>query len=139
MEAGTTPKIYLVDNDIFYNRTLQHALWHSEFINVKTFTSREDFLKELSFEEPDMVILDYHPGDTKGIEIIEKVKSWRADINLIILSAQEKTETTLEAFKKEAFRYIKKDKLAIPKLKVIARKMKLEKIRKSKEKSICLV
>lgn len=122
-----TPRIYLVEDDVFYNRTLQYALWHSEFKNVKSFSNEEDFLRELNFQEPDMVILDYNLGVTTGLDLLRKIKARNKRTHVVLISATIKQDIVLRCIQLGAMAFIQKDRLTFSKLKVLGRKVAMEK------------
>jgi DNA-binding NtrC family response regulator len=137
METAS-PKIFLVEDDIFYKETVKHTLAKSNFNNVRTFTNGADFLKAIETEKPDLVILDYLLGDTDGLKIFEKIKAISPGIPVVLISGQEKLEVITQAMNMGVFDYIQKDKTAFSKLKVIAMKTESE-LAKRKEERLALI
>ncbi|MGZ3900744.1 MAG: response regulator [Bacteroidia bacterium] len=128
-----SPNIYLVEDDLFYNKVVKESLAKNHF-NVKTFTNGAEYLKEIQKHQPDLAIIDYKLTDSNGIELLEKTKSINKAINVVILSAQQKLDVITEVLKKGAS-YIQKDQSAFSKLKVIARKTAIEVEEKKEERS----
>jgi DNA-binding NtrC family response regulator len=133
-----SPKIFLVEDDVFYKETVRHTLARSNFNNVLTFASGSDFLKQFEKEKPDLVILDYHLDDMDGLKIFEKIKSMHPDLPVVIISGQEKTDVIANALKMGVIDYINKDKTAFSKLKVIAMQTEAN-LQKKKEERLALL
>ncbi|MCE3259924.1 MAG: hypothetical protein K0S12_1565, partial [Bacteroidetes bacterium] len=103
---------------------------------VKSFTNARDYLKEIAQEKPDLVILDYHLGDTTGLELMERTKSLSSSIKIVMISAQERLDEAAEILKKGAIACLPKDNMIFSKLKVLALKTGLDKEAREREKSV---
>lgn len=128
-----SPNIYLVEDDLFYNKVVREALAKNHF-NVKTFTNGSEYLREIQKHQPDLAIIDYQLTDSNGIDLLEKTKAISKAINVVILSAQQKLDVITEALKKGAS-YVQKDQSAFSKLRVIARKTAIEVEEKKEERA----
>lgn len=106
--------IFVVDDDPFIN-TLVSRNFASEEYRIESFESGEDCLNAIS-KNPDLVILDYLFVDTSnhkalnGMEILDRIKSERPELPVIMLSGQEKGEVVLELARKGIDDYVIKDK-----------------------------
>jgi two-component system OmpR family response regulator len=107
--------VFLVDDDKMFLSSLKNTL-NQQFrsgVEISTFTSGEDCLKELE-ANPDIVVLDYylnddqHPNAMDGMEVLRKIKENSQDSMVIMLSAQDKLQVALDSIKNGAYEYIAK-------------------------------
>lgn len=113
MENNTAFTVFLVDDDKMYLKAAQTQLMQHKKINIKTFTSGEECLKNLNLN-PNIVFLDYSldsedPNAKNGIQILKKIKSVDENINTVMLSGQSKLEIAVEAMKNGAYDYVMKN------------------------------
>jgi DNA-binding NtrC family response regulator len=101
--------IYIVEDNEWYNKLLVHTLSLNPDYQVKGFFTAKEFLANLD-PAPDVVTLDFHLPDLDGAEVLEKVKAHNPDIEVIIISEQDKIETAVELLKHGAYDYIVKEK-----------------------------
>jgi DNA-binding NtrC family response regulator len=95
---------------------------HGSFI-IESFESGELCLENIS-RHPDVVILDYHLDGTNknamnGIQTLNKIKRFNADIPVVILSAQDKIEVAVNCMHHHAFDYVVKNETAFFRLQKI--------------------
>ena len=115
------PSVFLVDDDKMYLLSLKHELMKNfKGIRFETFSSGEDCLKELN-RSPRLVILDYYltngsPEAMNGIQVLKEIKFLHPDIEVIILSAQDKFEVAVNAIKSGAYEYVAKSESAFIRL-----------------------
>ena len=114
-------KIFLVDDDPLYLKTLQVAFEKSSDFDITTFTNGEDCLEHLS-TKPDIIVLDYtlnskNKDAQNGYDILVKIKEIDPDIHVIILSSTEDVEMALSCIKYNAFNFILKNDTAFLRLK----------------------
>lgn len=102
-------KVYIVEDDDWYAKLIEYNIKLDEDHEVKIFESGEACLKELK-NQPDVITLDYKLPDIKGEEMMKKIKDYNPDIEVVIISEQEKIETAVELLKLGAFDYIVKSK-----------------------------
>lgn len=116
-------KIFLVDDDALYLKSLEiEFLEHADFI-IETYATGELCLKNLS-RNPDIIILDYHlDGIDKtamnGLETLDKVKEANPDIPVIMLSSQDKIEVAINCMHHRAGDYVVKSETAFMRLQKI--------------------
>lgn len=109
-------KIFLVDDDALFLKSLEiEFLEHADF-DIKTFATGELCIDNLS-RNPDIIILDYHlDGIDKdamnGIETLDKIKEFNADIPVVMLSSQDKIEVAVSCMRHKAFDYVVKSETA---------------------------
>src|SRR4029079_8229336 len=71
------------------------------------FTKGSELLQSLH-EQPDVVTLDYVLPDMNGEKVLRQIKEFNPDIEVIIISEQEKIDTALDLIKMGAYDYIVK-------------------------------
>jgi two-component system, OmpR family, response regulator len=112
--------ISIVDDDVLFLKSLEiEFLQHPGFV-VETFSSGELCLANLK-NNPDVIILDYHlDGINKhamnGLDTLDKIKTWNANIPVILLSSQDKIEVAVDCMHHKAFDYIVKGDTAFQRL-----------------------
>ena len=102
-------KIFVVEDDEWYNRLLVHNLSLNPDYDIESFTNGKDCLNNLH-RNPDIVTLDYRLPDMKGLEILKKIKEENEDIQVILISEQDDIEVVVELLKYGAYDYIVKSK-----------------------------
>jgi DNA-binding NtrC family response regulator len=110
--------IFLVDDDQVFAKTLELHL--KEHLNIKfeiyTFSSGEDCLSNLEMK-PAIVILDYflnsqNPNAQNGLEILKKIKVLDPEIEVIMLSVQDKIQVAVNSMIYGAYNYLTKNDVA---------------------------
>src|ERR1041385_2374492 len=100
-------KVYIVEDDNWYRELLVHMATLNPDFEVKSFSNAKDFLKALP-DNPDVVSLDFMLPDTEGIEVLQQIKRFNSEIEVLIVSQQDKIETALDLLKAGAYDYITK-------------------------------
>lgn len=103
-----TLKIFVVEDDPAYTKFLKYVLDLNPDFEVTCFETGKDCLKAL-YENPDIITLDYSLPDISGQEVLEEINRYDANIQVIVISAQEKIGTAVELLKCGAYDYITKD------------------------------
>lgn len=101
-------KIFVVEDDPAYTKFLQYVLSLNPDYEVEFFTSGKDCLNNLH-KNPAVITLDYSLPDMPGEKVLNQIKAHDANIDVIIISAQEKIGTAVELLKSGAYDYITKD------------------------------
>lgn len=114
--------VFIVEDNLFYGKALQGfiAECFQEIKEVKVFSVGETCLLELN-RNPDVIIIDYfldtkHSNAGTGLEMIEKIRTQKPMMNIILLSAREENELLLDSAKKYNCSYIRKDELAFTRM-----------------------
>ncbi|MCG6188773.1 sigma-54-dependent transcriptional regulator [Maribellus maritimus] len=102
-------KIFVVEDDEWYNRLLVHNLSMNPDYEIESFSSGKECLNNLH-KNPDVVTLDYRLPDMKGLEILKQIKSENEEIQVILISEQDEIEVVVELLKYGAYDYIVKSK-----------------------------
>ncbi|MCB0823254.1 MAG: sigma-54-dependent Fis family transcriptional regulator [Bacteroidales bacterium] len=102
-------KIFVVEDDDWYNRLLVHTLSLNPDYEITNFFNGKDLLNNLH-EEPDVLTLDYRLPDMTGLDILKQVKEINPDIQVILISEQSDIDTVVNLLKYGAYDYIVKSK-----------------------------
>lgn len=113
-------KIFLVDDDALFLKSLEIEFKHHTDFMVETFATGELCLSHLD-EEPDVIILDYHlngidKNAMNGIETLDRIKEMNSDIPVVILSSQDKIDVAISCMHHKAFDYVVKSETAFMRL-----------------------
>ena len=128
-------RLFLVDDDVVFLRSLEIEFQqHGDFI-IETFASGELCLASLT-RSPDIIILDYlldgvDKDSMNGIETLDLIKKFDEQIPVVILSAQDKIEVAVNCMHHKAFDYVVKSETAFMRLqKIIDSIFKFRKLEK---------
>ena len=116
-------KIFLVDDDALFLKSLEmDFLEHNDFV-VETYPTGELCLKNLE-HKPDVIILDYHldgidKNAMNGLQTLDKIKKYNPDIPVLMLSSQDKIEVAINCMHHKAFDYVVKSETAFMRLQKI--------------------
>ena len=102
-------KIFVVEDDEWYNRLLVHTLSLNPDYEIQSFTNGKDCLANLH-QQPDVITLDYRLPDMKGLEVLNQIKEINEDIQIILISEQDDIEVVVTLLQSGAFDYIVKSK-----------------------------
>jgi DNA-binding NtrC family response regulator len=109
-------KIFLVDDDALFLKSLEIEFRHLSDYAVETFATGELCLANLS-NRPDVIVLDYHLSGVdrnamNGIETLDKIKLVDPEIPVLMLSSQDKIEVAISCMHHKAFDYVVKSETA---------------------------
>jgi DNA-binding NtrC family response regulator len=102
-------KIFVVEDDEWYNRLLVHNLSLNPDYVIESFTNGKDCLNNLD-KNPDVVTLDYRLPDMQGLEILKRIKAENEEIQVILISEQDEIDVVVELLKYGAYDYIVKSR-----------------------------
>jgi two-component system, OmpR family, response regulator len=113
-------KVFLVDDDAVFLKSLEIEFVHHTDFTVETFPTGELCLENLS-HEPDVIILDYHldgidKNAMNGIETLDKIKEYNPEIPVVMLSSQDKIDVAVSCMHHKAFDYVVKSETAFLRL-----------------------
>jgi len=110
MDTSKNILIYVVEDNLIYNRLVCEYLKKQNYTNVKSFISGNDCLKSVkSGEFPDVVVQDYYLEDSTGIAVLQAVKKISKNSEFIFLTANDNIEIAVNSIKYGAYDYIIKD------------------------------
>tara|TARA_B110001452_G_C15219112_1_gene422613 strand:- start:575 stop:1045 length:471 start_codon:yes stop_codon:yes gene_type:complete len=126
-------RIFIVEDDTFYAGLLKNEIVKNRLGEVESFSTGESFMNNL-FKMPDIVLLDHNLGSMQGVEILKKIKSLNPNIQVIILSAQDKMKVAITSLKFGAYDYVEKNDFAFDRIKALIKSIaKLNKIVKEQK------
>lgn len=135
MKNDNKIKLFLVDDDAVFLKTLEiQFLDHADF-NIETFATGELCIANLS-KKPDVVILDFHLNGIdktaiNGLQTLDEIKKIDADIPVVILSSQDKIDVAVQCIHHNAFDYVVKSETAFVRLqKIISSIFELKQMKK---------
>ncbi len=135
MMNGEKIKLFLVDDDALYLKSLEiEFLQHADFI-IETYATGELCIAKLS-NLPDVIILDYQldgidKNAMNGIETLDKIKEINTDIPVVMLSSQDKIDVAIDCMHHKAHDYVVKSETAFVRLqKIITGIFKFKKMEK---------
>ena len=123
MKNGNKIKLFLVDDDALFLKSLEiEFLQHADFA-IETFATGELCMLNLS-HSPDVIILDYmldgiDKNAMNGIETLDKIKAYNPDIPVVMLSSQDKIDVAINCMHHRAFDYVVKSETAFLRLQKI--------------------
>ena len=128
-------KIFLVDDDALFLKSLEIEFLDNADFTVETYPTGESCLANLS-NNPDVIILDYQldgivQGAMNGLDTLDRIKDFNIDIPVIMLSSQDKIEVAINCMHHKAFDYVVKSETAFVRLqKIITTIFKYQKMEK---------
>lgn len=123
MNNTTKIKLFLVDDDALFLKSLEiDFMQHADF-EIETFATGELCIENLS-HDPDVIILDYHLDGVdrdaiNGIDTLDQIKAFNPEIPVIMLSSQDKIDVAINCMHHHAFDYVVKSETAFMRLKKI--------------------
>ncbi|WP_300665268.1 sigma-54 dependent transcriptional regulator, partial [Fluviicola sp.] len=108
METGITQRIFIVEDNDWYQKLLVHTVSLNPDYEVESFSTGKELLARLNNEIPDLITMDYRLPDISGEELLEKIKSISPGTQVIVISEQEEIETAVSLLKLGAYDYIVK-------------------------------
>lgn len=102
-------KIFVVEDDEWYRELLGYNLELNPDYEVTKYADASTCLAALH-QKPDVVTLDYRLPDMTGEEVLKRIKDYDPEIEVIIISEQDKIETAVELLKLGAYDYLVKAK-----------------------------
>ncbi|NDP26667.1 MAG: response regulator [Flavobacterium sp.] len=129
MKKENTIKLFLVDDDALFLKSLEiefneHADVNAETTYIiETFATGELCVENLELN-PDVIILDYHLDGIdatamNGLQTLEKIKAYKHDIPVVMLSSQDKIDVAINCMHHKAFDYVVKSETAFLRLQKI--------------------
>jgi DNA-binding NtrC family response regulator len=101
-------RIFVVEDDPAYTKFIKYVLGLNPDFEVEYYTTGKECIDNLH-KSPSVITLDYTLPDMAGQQVLEQIRSHDPNINVIIVSAQEKIGTAVELLKTGAYDYITKD------------------------------
>ncbi len=135
MKNDTKIKIFLVDDDALFLKSLEIEFLENADFTVETYSTGELCIANIN-NNPDVVILDYQldgivANAMNGIETLDKIKAFNPEIPVVMLSSQDKIEVAINCMHHKAVDYVVKSETAFVRLqKIITSVFKYQKMEK---------
>ena len=100
-------KIFVVEDNEWYNRLLVHHLSLNPDYEIESFTTGKDCLNNLH-KKPEVITLDYRLPDMQGLEVLKRIKAENEEIQVVLISEQNEIEVVVDLLKYGAYDYIVK-------------------------------
>ncbi|VAX29177.1 sigma-54 dependent DNA-binding response regulator [hydrothermal vent metagenome] len=113
-------KLLIIDDDEALRVTLKLYL-KDEGYELFDADGGKSALDQLESIDPDLVLCDIKMPDMSGLDVLEKIKEYNSNIQVIMITAFNDVSSTISAMQKNAFDYVTKP-LDIPNLKEKLRK-----------------
>ncbi len=126
MPVNKDLKLFLVDDDVFCLNLYQQFLKKLGYENITCYSGGRDCLDNLSVK-PAIIFLDYNMEDMNGIDVLQSIKAFDEEINVVFISGQESVEIAVDALKYGAFDYIVKSKITPDTLQTTINRISIEK------------
>ena len=99
--------VFLVDDEPIQNEMLKDYLSERFVYDIRTFDNGEEAIAHMHLN-PEIMVLDYHlnlhKSDAKnGVEVLKEVKDKYPNVQVIMLSGQDKLEIAVDSMKYGAY------------------------------------
>ncbi len=101
-------RIFIVEDDPTYIKLIKYIFELNPAFEIYQFNTGKECIDNLHLN-PNIISLDYSLPDMTGSYILEKIKAYNENINVIVLSGQSDISTALELLKNGAYDYIVKN------------------------------
>lgn len=109
MPTNEQLKIYVVEDDNWYSKFLEHQLSLNPDHIVSIFNDSKSLLNALKNNQPDVITLDYNLPDSNGSTLLNEIKKLCRKCRVIMISGQDDVETAINLIKEGAYDYIVKN------------------------------
>jgi two-component system response regulator HydG len=99
--------VLLVDDEPLLLRALQRIL-RPEGYRVATASSPEEMGPALDDPALDVILLDLFLGEANGLDVLDRVKSCRAEVEVIVMTGHASVESAVGCMRRGAFDYLEK-------------------------------
>lgn len=113
-------RLFLVDDDALFLKSLEIDFIGQTDFEIETFATGELCIANLS-KNPDVVILDFHlngidKNAINGLDTLVAIKKYNVEIQVIMLSSQDKIDIAVKCMHYNAFDYVVKSETAFVRL-----------------------
>jgi FixJ family two-component response regulator len=106
VDTGTTPVVFVVDDDISVRESLE-SLLRFEGWQPETFASAEEFLDRPRRQVPSCLVLDVSLPDLNGLDLQKRIGD-RTDMPIIFITGHGDVPMTVQAMKAGAVEFLTK-------------------------------
>ncbi|UOA08207.1 PleD family two-component system response regulator [Methylobacter sp. S3L5C] len=99
--------IVVIDDDVLQHKIINNCL-KDEPYKIISLLRGETALTFLLMNRPDLILLDINMPDFSGIEILQRIKSYKhlSGVPIIMVTGDKNRDTIIECIKKGATNYI---------------------------------
>lgn len=108
MKDSTPCRIFVIEDDPTYTKFLRYVFELNPDYEVYYFEDGKSAIEKLHLN-PTVITLDYALPDMDGEVVLKQIQEYDPEINVIVVSAQEKIGTAINLLKLGAYDYIVKD------------------------------
>ena len=113
------PYIFIVDDDPIYRELIKYELEENNYSKIETYSVGKQCIENLH-KMPDIILLDYCLDETMdGMEVLRKIKAHNPDIQVIMLSSQDKLKVAVDSMKRGVYDYVEKNDVAMTRILVL--------------------
>jgi two-component system, LuxR family, response regulator FixJ len=102
-----TVTIYLIEDDASQRDSIESLLDYKGYI-VKSYSAANNFLKNVPFERPAIVISDIRLPDISGVELYQALIEKNINIPIIFISGEASIQQSVDAMKQGAIEFLVK-------------------------------
>ena len=102
-----TVTIYLIEDDASQRDSIESLLVYKGYI-VKSYSAANNFLKNVPFERPAIVISDIRLPDISGVELYQALIKKNINIPIIFISGEASIQQSVDAMKQGAIEFLVK-------------------------------
>jgi two-component system nitrogen regulation response regulator GlnG len=104
---NATPKILIVDDEESIRWVFKKAFGKKDFL-VDTVANGEEALSKIRDNDYLIVLTDIFMEGMTGLELLEQIKTTKPDVKVVVMTAQDTMNNTIEAMRFGAYDYISK-------------------------------
>ncbi|MCR9107054.1 MAG: nitrogen regulation protein NR(I) [Gammaproteobacteria bacterium] len=101
------PKVWVADDDSSIRWVLERAL-NQAGIDNESFADADALLRQITSEQPDVIISDIRMPGTDGLQLLAKINDSYPDLPVIITTAHSDLDSAVSSYQKGAFEYLPK-------------------------------
>ncbi|MEA2049121.1 MAG: response regulator [Campylobacterota bacterium] len=101
-------KIIIIDDEVHILNVLQTALSKDNDYQVDIFSNPYEALELIKKNRYDLLLLDIMMPSINGLELLDKIKEIKPNLEVVMMTAYNTMEKTIEAYEKGAKNYIEK-------------------------------
>ncbi len=132
---STLLKIFIVEDDPYYARLIQHHFGTVADYYTEIFFSGAELMRNIH-RQPDIITLDFGLPDYDGVNLLKKIKEFNSEIPVVVVSGQNELNNAVNLFNAGAFDYVIKNSEAMDRLFHIVERLKEQLLMKRELKSL---
>jgi DNA-binding NtrC family response regulator len=99
--------VLLVDDEPLFLRALERIL-HGDRYALRRAASEREVERALGDADIDVIVLDVRLGAVNGIDVLERVKRARPDVEVVMMTGHGTVESAVDCMRRGAFDYLEK-------------------------------